>query len=152
MPVRKIKSTRELARAIGGISQTAICKWLKHENWSFGRGPWATDQIPKIRKWAEKTLSPNPAARESRNRSAEQSPTNFLKLIKGQREALAYKRDLNELHRVDECELRRVRQLQIMKNRLLGEIDGLPEPLTRESIRSWIETILTEWSHGGDRV
>jgi hypothetical protein len=55
----KVKTQAELAAAVGK-SQQAIGKWIHDDRWPFARtGPW---DVAKVKAWAARTLSPNPAA------------------------------------------------------------------------------------------
>jgi hypothetical protein len=144
---KTIKSTRELAVAMGR-SQPAVLKWLRHEDWTFGRGPWSPKQVQAIREWAATTLAPNPAA-GSELRGSGDTPTNQLKRVKAAREMFFLKRDQKELHRVDECQARRVRQIHAIKNRLFGELDGLPLPPAQiDIVRNWLTRIAEDFNAG----
>ena len=147
--VRSIRSTRELSRAVRR-SQTAVVKWLKHPTWRFGRGPWSVADIPAIEQWAAQNLAPNPAAGEAIGspRSGE-TPQNQVRILQAAHLTLKLKEIQKELHRVDECELRRKRQILAIKNRLLGEVDGLSiSPESVDVVRTWLEGILTDFHHG----
>ncbi len=46
----KITTQRELA-ALMGVSEVAVHKWLKHEDWCFGRAPWPRKVLAEVREW-----------------------------------------------------------------------------------------------------
>lgn len=58
-PPGKVATLRALARALPRSHQ-AVGKWLRHPRWPFGQqGPW---DVEAVRRWADATLAPNPAA------------------------------------------------------------------------------------------
>jgi hypothetical protein len=146
---KTIRSTRELAAAVGR-SQPAVLKWLKHEAWTFGRGPWNAAQVEQIKAWATANLSPNPApgSRQS-SQQGEESAGTALKRVKAAREGLKLAAERGDLHRVDECEMRRSRLLRALNARLFGELDGLPiSPESIDIVRKWMTEIFTEFAQG----
>lgn len=115
-------SNRQLA-AVLGISEAAVRDRLADERWPFGRGPWDTSLVPKMRQWAKVTLSPNPAAgRAGRALEGELSLERKAKLSiaveKAKRLRFEREREQGLYHRVDECQARGVAKVHAVRSAL----------------------------------
>lgn len=155
-----IRGVRQLGVAVGR-SRTAISdNWIGHPEWPYGPGPWPVSLVPQMQAWAERTLSIDPA-KKSPNVNARGSANADVKRLaalsriateqtRQRTEQLRQADLLKEVHRVDECKLRRTRQIQTLKNRLFGELPGLPLPEEHRTIvQEWLMGLVTEFAGGG---
>lgn len=125
------KSQRELAKACGK-SQPAVLKWIRDDRWPFSKtGPW---DVEKVKAWASRTHGPNApdpnppfAASRASDPVADLTPERQAKLalslekLEGIKIANQLKR--SELHSIQECQARRVKQVIELRNELLAIAD-----------------------------
>jgi len=157
MAAKTISGARDLGRAVGR-SHTAVLKWLKHPEWTFGRGPWAFRTVEQIKTWAARTLAEDPAAGDGpavggdQHRQLKDLPISKqvdvgLKLSRKKRVDFDLDVDKGVYHLVDECSRRRLRQIHEVKTALLNMPDGLPvDADTKTMIKGRVLEILRKWS------
>lgn len=144
MAAPSLKSQRQLAESLGK-SQPAIAKWLKDARWPFSRtAPWSSKDVPAMQEWARRTLAPDPAAAGGgqpqrggmtiRDLDPGRQADVAIKLEKLKGLQLAREIKLGQYHRTDECEQRRVRQIQAVKTELLNLAGSLPFPQEQKDV------------------
>lgn len=137
------KSQRELAKAVGK-SQPAILKWIRDDRWPFSKtGPW---DVAQVQAWASRTHGPNAPATPplAASRQTTPRPTNAdpvadltperqaklaLSLEKLETAKLANQLRRGEVHSIQECQSRRVRQVLELRNELLSIADTVGQQL-----------------------
>jgi hypothetical protein len=135
MPAATINSARGLAIRVCR-SHTAVIGWLKHPEWSFGRGPWKAKDVPKILHWAAVTLPPDPsrpggdeedssprAGIAAMTKSDAQKLAALARTEKTRVETQILKK---QMHSVEACESRRLRQFEDLKRRFIDLPNALP--------------------------
>jgi hypothetical protein len=117
-----ITSLRAAAKAIGR-SPSTMRKWLSRRDWPFGRGPF---NIEQLRKWMELHLRRDPAQRyhDAQKGIDPREVTELERVRAWSYEESARTRQIkrkeleNQLHDVEECRVRRRRQILAVRNTL----------------------------------
>lgn len=131
------KSQRELAREVGK-SQPAILKWIRDDRWPFSKtGPW---DVRQVQAWAQKTHGANApdgapgshpplAASRQSDPVADLTPERQAKLALSleKLEGIKLSNQLRrgQLHSIDDCQARRVKQVIELRNELLAMADAI---------------------------
>jgi len=158
---KTLTSIRQLAEAVKR-SHVAVGRWVKRDDWTFGRGPWRVSQVPAIVAWAKRELAENPANDERTSRAGgsgedqaeslrQLSPLKkidaALKLSRKSRVDFDLDVDKGVYHRVDECRRQRLRQIHEVKTALMNMPDGLPvDTDVKTMIKGRVLEILRKWS------
>lgn len=145
-PHSKPLSIRGLAREVGR-SETAVRKWIKRQDWPFGRGPF---DVAQVRSWmaihldrdpaqkyhdAQRGISPRPISEIERARTMNFEEAGRIRRLK--REELEGK-----LHNVEECAARRRALVMAVRSTLTRT---LPRALATELVgrsRGDMESVL----------
>jgi hypothetical protein len=142
-----------LARLVGKAEST-VRKWIARRDWMFAlEPPW---DVAKVRAWAEIHVHPDPAAAyRKRMAAAEMGSGEFGRmepLTKArfqatlERALLIRQRRLVEagqLHNVEECRQRRLRQVHEVKSRLVDLPRAMANALAGQDAET-IERVLME--------
>ncbi|CAN5388134.1 hypothetical protein BH09PLA1_BH09PLA1_25890 [soil metagenome] len=156
MPAKpnQIGSVRQLSRELK-LSHTAVLKWLADPRWKFGGSPWSRTLLPAMKRWQALNLADDPAADSDAGASGQISvrdlaPDKRAKmarvLVQTQRDQVKLQIEKGQVHRVDECERRRLRQIHAVKQELLGAHESMPAD-TPPSIREWVRLRMEATCH-----
>lgn len=110
--------------------------------------------VPEMQAWAARTLAPDPASPDGAEQLATERKHKLTFKEMGmvariRRDNVWTEKQLENLHRIDECRLRRVRQLKYFSSRLFGELDGLAmPPECIDVVRTWLAGIFEDISRG----
>lgn len=147
------KSIRSLARLVGKAEST-VRKWIARDDWAFALGPpW---DVARVRAWAEIQVHPDPAAAYRKKVAAVQAgtgefgrmgPEGKARFQKTVEQVLALRQErlvrADQLHNVEECRQRRLRQVHEVKGRLLELPRAMANALAGQDSDT-VERILTE--------
>ena len=103
-----------------------------------------------MKRWAQRTLSPDNSSSAVRlQETNEESPKTRNWKLKNNKLTIELAETMKQVHRVDECAMRRARQIQAIKTRLFSELEGLPIPVEHiDLVRSWLLGIVTDFHSG----
>lgn len=146
----KAQSQRELAKAVGK-SQPAVRKWIHDDRWPFGKtGPW---DVAKVKAWAAKTHGLNAPEANKEPVEADSAEEDGPKIRKGDIADLTAERAAKleltkeklesvkitnqlkrgQLHSIDDCRQRRVKQVIFFRDKLVAVADVVGNQLGLDS-------------------
>lgn len=160
-----IQSNRQLAKALGR-SEAAVRKWLGDDRWPFGRAPWSPAVVEQIRAWTARTLAANPAAQptEPPPSALPTPPQNSIGNLSPERQArlaltfervegikIENQRKRGELHSLQDCRARRVRQVTELRIAFESLPLAIPDTVSgfeqiRDIIRGKVSEILLRFA------
>lgn len=132
-----ISSINALAKLVDRSAPT-VQRWVRREDWPFGQAPWPASKLKAIETWAEnlqEDRNVEPAA-GGKVEGGYQKAKTALTTAKAMREQLAYKRDKDEVHNVQECEQAQIERINFTKLALLTQVPSSAVQLIRARERS----------------
>lgn len=146
-----ISGLAALGRALG-VSKNVAHKYVGDPRWPFGRGPWAASTLERMQAWRQMELKKQLDVGDSNPQSLEAiSPQTRLKMAKIQQEVIGKKIDnelkQKKLHNVEDCKLRRIRQIEHVKGEIFAIVDRSPHAAdVKEWFRKQYESLLKRWA------